>query len=161
MHRFLIFDLEHISQTPLHSNCGAKFCVVRVLSCCSIFGKVFPDPKIASQYMCKRTKTAAIVTNALKPHYRAPMVEIAQTSSFNLLCDESNERGAEEKIFTILPRLFDPKEGKVDTRHLETVGVTDLRANRDFRCSPTHHTRTLMACRSTAWLVLPLIHATS
>ena len=82
--------------------------------------------------MCKRTKTAAIVTNALEPHYRAPVVEIARTSSFNLLCNESNERGAEEKLLTILLRLFDPQEGKVVTRHLETVGVTDLTTNGSF-----------------------------
>ena len=43
-----------------------------------------------------------------------------------MLCDESNERGDSVKLLMVLVRAFDPVNGVVVTRHLDTVRITDL-----------------------------------
>ena len=43
------------------------------------------------------------------------------TSPYNLLCDESNERGDSEKLLTVLVRAYEPHNSVIATRHLETV----------------------------------------
>ena len=55
-----------------------------------ILPQMFPDSKIAMDYACKRPKTTAIVCDALKPYLMKAVVETARSSSFSLLCDESN-----------------------------------------------------------------------
>ena len=45
------------------------------------------------------------------------------------MCDESNERGDECKLLTILVRLYDPSMQKVVTRHLDTICITDFTAD--------------------------------
>ena len=84
------------------------------------------DLKIAADFSCKRTKTKAIICDALEPYLKRPVIEYLRTSPFNLLCDESNERGDSVKLLTVLARAFDPVNGVVVTRHLDTVGITDL-----------------------------------
>ena len=50
-----------------------------------LYSSIFPDSKIASQYACKRTKTKAIIIDAMEPHLRKPIVEIVRSTLFNLL----------------------------------------------------------------------------
>ena len=76
-----------------------------------LFSKMFPDSKIAADFACKHTKTKAICCDALDPYYKKPVVEFAKTSPFNLLCDESNDKGAAVKLLTILVRFFDSVHG--------------------------------------------------
>ena len=97
-----------------------------------VLPQIFPDSKIASGYACKRTKTTAIVCDALDPYLLKPVTEIARSTSFSLLCDESNERGASEKLLTILLRIYEENTAQIVTRHLETVGITDLTAQGIF-----------------------------
>ena len=92
---------------------------------------MFPDSKIASDFGCKHTKTKAICCDALDPYYKKPVVEMAQSTTFNLLCDESNNKGAPE-LLTILVRIFDSVSEVLATRHLDTVPIVDLTANGIF-----------------------------
>ena len=38
-----------------------------------------------------------------------PIVTLLQSSSINLLCDESNERGDSTKLLTVLVHVYDPE----------------------------------------------------
>ena len=93
-----------------------------------LLASMFPDSKIASSLSCKHTKCKSIICDALDPHLKKPIVELSQSSPFNMLCDESNELGDSQKLLTILVRLFEPLNGVICTRHLDTVGITDLSA---------------------------------
>lgn len=53
------------------------------------------------------------------------------------MCDESNERGDQAKLLTILVRLYDPVGGMVVTRHFDTVRITDLSAEGIFTALKT------------------------
>ena len=87
-----------------------------------LFSAMFPD---ATDFFCKHTKTKAIICDALDPHFKKPIIETIREHPFNLLCDESNERGNSVKLLTILVRFFDPFSNVIVTRHLETIGITD------------------------------------
>ena len=102
-----------------------------------LFTSMFPDSRIAADFRCKHTKTKAIICDALDPHLKEPILELAKATPFNLLCDESNERGDQVKLPTILVRLYDPAGGMVVTRHVDTVGITDLSAEGIFTALKT------------------------
>ena len=44
------------------------------------------------------------------------------------MCDESNDKGDQCKLLTILVRLYDSTTESVVTRHLDTVSITDFTA---------------------------------
>ena len=48
------------------------------------------------------------------------------------MCDESNDKGDQCKLLTILVRSFDANTYSIVTRHLETVGITDFTAEGIF-----------------------------
>ena len=48
------------------------------------------------------------------------------------MCDESNERGDQCKLLTVLVRFFDSNTDIIVMRHLETVGLTDFTAEGIF-----------------------------
>lgn len=102
-----------------------------------LFSLMFPDSRIAAEFCCKHTKTKAIICDALDPYLKEPILELAKAAPFNLLCDESNERGDHVKLLTILIRLYDPVGGMVVTRHVDTVGITDLTAESIFTALKT------------------------
>ena len=81
----------------------------------TLFPAMFPDSKIATNFACKHTKTRAIICDALDPHYKKPIIETIREHPFNLLCDESNERGDSVKLLTILVRFFDPSNRLIVT----------------------------------------------
>ena len=91
--------------------------------------KMFPDSKIAPDFGCKHTKTKSIHCDALDPYYKKSVIQIAQTASFNLLCDESDDKEAPVKLLTVLVQFLN---GVVATRHLDTVAVVDFTANGIF-----------------------------
>ena len=84
-----------------------------------LFSKMFPDSEIAKRFSCARTKTTAIVKNALAPHFTQRVIESITISSgpFSLMMDESNDKT--EKSCIILLRLLDPQLGEVRTRFLD------------------------------------------
>ena len=102
-----------------------------------MFRSMFPDSRIAADFRCKHTKTKAIICDALDPHFKKPILELAKANLFNLLCDESNERGDQVKLLTILIRLYDPADGVVVTRHVDTVRIVDLTAEGIFTALKT------------------------
>ena len=55
-----------------------------------------------------------------------------QSSLYNLLCDESNERGDLTKLLTVLVHIYDPNKTIITTQHLDTVGIQDLTAEGTF-----------------------------
>ena len=60
------------------------------------------------------------------------------------MCDESNDRGDQCKLVTVLVRFFDPKRETVATRHLQTNGITDFTADGIF--SALHETLDINLC---------------
>ena len=96
---------------------------------CDLLPFMFPDSKIAAKFSSKHTKTKAIICDAIDPHLKFPVVELLKTSSFNLLCDESNERGDSVKLLT---RMFEPSSNAIVTCHLDTIGITDFTAEGIF-----------------------------
>ena len=97
-----------------------------------LLSTMFPDSKIAASFSCKHTKTKAIICDAIEPHLKKPVVDVARASPFNLLCDESNERGDAVKFLTVLVRVYEADNANVVTRHLDTIGITDLSADGIF-----------------------------
>ena len=89
---------------------------------------MFPDSKIATDFACKHTKTKAIICDALDPHFKKHIIDTIREHPFNLLCDESNERGDSVKLLTILVRFFDIANSLIVTRHLDIIGITDCSA---------------------------------
>ena len=93
---------------------------------------MFPDSKIARDFACKRTKTKSMICGAIDPYLKDPIVSSVRIYPFNLLCDESNERGDSVKLLTVLVRFFDQATGTIATRHLDTIGITDCSAQGIF-----------------------------
>ena len=87
---------------------------------------MLPD---ASDFWCKHTKTKAICCDALDTYYKKQVVEMTLAKTFNLLCDESNDKGAPVELLTTLVRILDSVNGVLATRHLDTVAIVDLTGN--------------------------------
>lgn len=81
-----------------------------------LFGSMFPDSKIAKKFACGRTKTTAIVKQALAPHFMQKVVQ-NMSNPFSVMMDESNDKT--DKSCIILVRVLDPEVGDVRTRFLD------------------------------------------
>ena len=79
-----------------------------------LFPKMFPDSELAKQFSCGRTKTTAIVKEALAPHFPS---KVTRANSFSILMDESNDKT--DKSCIILVRMFDSRVGDSRTRFLD------------------------------------------
>ena len=79
---------------------------------------MFPDSKIAQEFACARTKTAALVTHALAPAANEPVVEALRRQCFTVLCDGGNDN-FENKYFGIMIKYWDNNLDKVVTRFLD------------------------------------------
>ena len=77
---------------------------------------MFPDSTIAKSFSCGRTKTTAIIKEALAPHYLDKTIKI-MANPFSILMDESNDKT--DKSCIILVRALDPQLGDVRTRFLD------------------------------------------
>ncbi len=51
---------------------------------------MFSNSEIAKSFSCGRTKCAALVTNALAPHFRKKLVDDMSLYPFSIMIDESN-----------------------------------------------------------------------
>ena len=81
-----------------------------------LFAQMFPDSEIARKFACGRTKTTAIVKEALSPCYHAKAIH-NMSNPFSVLMDESNDK--QDKSCIILVRVLDAKLGNVKTRFLD------------------------------------------
>ena len=80
--------------------------------------QMFPDSTIAGKFACGRTKTTALVTEALAPAADAPVLSALQSQKFTLLCDGGNNN-FQKKYFAILVQFWDNQLDKVVTRFLD------------------------------------------
>lgn len=90
-----------------------------------LFKSMFPDSNIAAKYGCARTKTTAIINNALSTELTEPVLMAVKTSPFTLSVDGSNDNGV-EKLYPMAVRIWDA--GLVKTRFLEMCLVQDSSA---------------------------------
>ena len=97
-----------------------------------LVSSMFPDSRIAADFASKHTKTKSIICDGLDPYLKEPLINMLKSAPFNLMCDESNDRGDQCKLLTVLVRLFDSNVDDIVTRHLETVGITDFTAEGIF-----------------------------
>lgn len=81
-----------------------------------LFRRMFPDSEIAKKFCCGHTKTAAIIKEALAPHYLEKTLH-DMLPFFSVMMDESNDKT--DKSCIILVRIFDPNVGDVRTRFLD------------------------------------------
>ena len=77
---------------------------------------MFPDSEIARKFACGRTKTTAIVKEALSPYYHDKAIH-NMSNPFSVLMDESNDK--QDKSCIILVRVLDAVLGNVKTRFLD------------------------------------------
>ena len=85
-----------------------------------LVSSMFPDSLIAADFSSKHTKTKSIICDALDPFLKEPIIDSLKSTPFNLMCDESNDKGDQCKLLTILVSLFDANTDSIVTRHLET-----------------------------------------
>lgn len=81
-----------------------------------LFHRMFPDSEIARRFSCAHTKTAAIIKEALAPHYLAKTINDMATF-YSIMMDESNDKT--DKSCIILVRVFDSNVGDIRTRFLD------------------------------------------
>ena len=81
-----------------------------------LFHRMFPDSEIAKKFACGHTKTAAVIKEALAPHYLSKTVQ-EMTSFYSVMMDESNDKT--DKSCIILVRVFDYSVGDIRTRFLD------------------------------------------
>ena len=81
-----------------------------------LFRRMFPDSEIAKRFSCGHTKTAAIIKEALAPHYLQKTLH-DMSNSFSILIDESNDRT--DKSCIILVRVIDLNVEDIRTRFLD------------------------------------------
>lgn len=81
-----------------------------------LFHRMFPDSEVAKKFSCGHTKTAAIIKEALGPHYLKKALA-DMSNFFSILMDESNNKTNKSSI--ILVRLLDTDEGDIHTRFLD------------------------------------------
>ena len=88
------------------------------------------DGEVAKGYSCARTKTTAILNNAVAPAFKSELVAMMQHQPFSILIDGSNDTGL-EKMNPITVKIFDLNCEKVESRFLDmctTTGVTSATA---------------------------------
>ena len=78
---------------------------------CELVSIMFTDSSIASKFACRRTKTAAVVTEALAPDEIKKTVQYANEGPVTLMLDESNKRN-NDKGCAILLRMVNPERSR-------------------------------------------------
>ena len=95
-----------------------------------LFHRMFPDSEVAQKFSCGHAKTAAIIKEALGPHYLEKTLT-DMSKFFSVLMDESNDKT--DKSCIILVHLLDTDEGDVGTRFLDMPIVNIGMAQNLFR----------------------------
>ena len=93
------------------------------------FLRMFPDSE-AKKFSSGHTKTAAIIKEALSPHYLEKTL-MDMSKFFSFLMDESNDKT--DKSCIILVRLLDSDEGDVRTTFLDFPIINIGTAQKLFR----------------------------
>ena len=77
-------------------------------------------------------KTRYIISDALDPYFKDPIIKCLKTAPFNLICDESNDKGDKFKLLSILVRFLDSSTELIVICHLEIIAITDFTATGIF-----------------------------
>jgi hypothetical protein len=93
----------------------------------TIISRTFTDSAIASEFSCRRTKTAAMTYNVLSKEFKTQLRkslqgENGEVSPVLVIIDETTDKGT-TKCMAIVIKLFDEKALRVDTRLLNLVPV--------------------------------------
>ena len=81
------------------------------------------DGDVAKGYACARTKTTAILNNAVAPAFKAELVSAMLDGSFSILIDGSNDAGL-QKMNPITVKIFDASRGKVESQFFDMCTTT-------------------------------------
>ena len=81
-----------------------------------LFRRMFPDSETAKKISCGHTKTAAIIKEALGPHYLEETLH-DMSRFYSVMMDESNDKT--DKSCIILVHILDPIVGDIRTRFLD------------------------------------------
>jgi len=93
-----------------------------------IFGKMFPDSKIAAKFSSQRTKTNYIVSDGIAVNFHNELVAKLKHKIFSLMIDESNKQYG-KKFLHVLVKYFDKEQGDIVQDFLDSVVVN--KANSD------------------------------
>ena len=77
---------------------------------------MFPDSSIAKKFTCGHTETAAIIKEALGPHFLSKIIN-DMSKFFSIKIDESNNKT--DKSCIIFVCVFDSCVGDIHTRFLD------------------------------------------
>ena len=84
----------------------------------SLVKNMFPDSKVADNFACRKTKTAAIITEALAPVEASKTIQFAQQGPCSLMVDESNKLD-NDKACAIVLRVINTEIGRVQNNFLD------------------------------------------
>ena len=76
-----------------------------------LYGKMFPDSKIAKNFKCSRTKSTCILNGAMKPALKSSLVEYMMEGPFSLVKDEASDT-AIKKMNALRALIFDVNKSK-------------------------------------------------
>lgn len=71
-----------------------------------LYAKMFPDSKIARNFKCSRTKTTAILNEAMQPSLKTSLVDYMKKKPFSLVNDGSSDTGI-KKMNALCAYIFD------------------------------------------------------
>eukprot|EP00794_Sanderia_malayensis_P010441 gene10441-11534_t len=89
-----------------------------------LFEQVFPDSKIASKYSSRRTKTTAILNEALAPHCRYFIAKHCKDHPYSVSTDGSNHTGI-QKTNQVSIDLSDINTSKTVSNHFYNMCLTE------------------------------------
>jgi hypothetical protein len=87
-----------------------------------LFSGMFPDSQIAKSYKSARTKTTALITNAISPELHEDVVHHMQANYFSLLVDESTDISITQHLAVLL-RIYDDDAGIVRTKFYKLLNI--------------------------------------
>lgn len=85
------------------------------------------DGHVAKGYSCARTKSTAILNNAVAPALKGELVSAMRSAPFSVLIDGSNDTGL-EKMNPITIKIFDVSRERVESRFLDMCTTTGTAA---------------------------------
>ena len=71
-----------------------------------LYGKMFPDSRIAKNFRCRRTKTTTILNEAMKPAIKSELLNYMFEQPFALINDGSSDTGL-KKMNALCVYIFD------------------------------------------------------
>ena len=91
-----------------------------------VYSKMFPDSEIAKKFRCARTKTIAIINNAIRSALHESLVTYMQNRLFSICNDGSSDSGI-KKINPVCVNIFDAdNSSEVQTKFYDMCVTTGV-----------------------------------